>query len=374
MSQSNSKSYMDTSGKAYSQVQVDGWKKAFDQSVNTSTKQSTKDTQEPEPIPLRTLTTLLNYERCRSDPRFQGIKLLHSTFADPTLTNQLSPEMRQLLLGSQPPSVKQIHLHAFGPDSDNFTATLSSYDAFHPTAGPTVRSLTFAQRELIYHESRDHDGCYKALALYQHFLDLCPVGQKLSIQIKNEEPVLVDRYPRSILEFKMKGPKQITISTGLPTAGTIVIGSEQESLHSVLAFPRPGSKFCDFVVDMTRMQFGEAGRGTFGEPYFLGSTDAFMDIMKNVCDEVEELGIGASHVGMSEHTEVLNACAERVWDRWQNREKEGWCDYCGVGSAERRLLDCSACKKVKVRYCCKEHQKAGWKLHKFTCEKNKKVI
>jgi hypothetical protein len=55
----------------------------------------------------------------------------------------------------------------------------------------------------------------------------------------------------------MKSPKQITNSTGLPTAGTIVIGSEQESLHSVLGFPRSGSKLCDFVVDMTRMQLGK---------------------------------------------------------------------------------------------------------------------
>jgi hypothetical protein len=120
----------------------------------------------------------------------------------------------------------------------------------------------------------------------------------------------------------MKGPKQITISTGLPTAGTIVIGSEQESLHSVLAFLRPGSRLCDFMVDMTRMQFGEAGRGSSGEPYFLRTTDAFMNIMTNVCDEVEELGIGASHVGISEHTEVLNTCAERVWERWQNRRRK----------------------------------------------------
>ena len=149
MSQNNSKSYVDTSGKSYSQAQVDGWKKAFVKSVNTSSKQSAKNTQEPEPIPLRTLTTLLNYERCRSDPRFKGVKQLHSPFADPTLANQISPEMRQLLQANQSPSAKQIHLHAFGPDSDNFTATLSTYDAIHPTAGPTVRNITFAQRELI---------------------------------------------------------------------------------------------------------------------------------------------------------------------------------------------------------------------------------
>jgi hypothetical protein len=36
-----------------------------------------------EPIPLRTLTVLLNYERYVSDPRFQGIKLHLSTLTDP---------------------------------------------------------------------------------------------------------------------------------------------------------------------------------------------------------------------------------------------------------------------------------------------------
>ena len=123
---------------------------------------------------------------------------------------------------------------------------------------------------------------------------------------------------------------------------------------------------------MTRMQWGEAGRGPFGELYYLGSTAGYYDVMGNVCDDIEELGKGATHVAPSEHTKALEACVRRVWERWENRDKEGWCDYCGVGSFERRLLDCSACKETKVRYCCKEHQKAAWKLHKFTCEKNKK--
>ena len=42
-----------------------------------------------EPIPLRTLTLLLNYERAVSDPRFVGMRLLESTEADPSLPRRL---------------------------------------------------------------------------------------------------------------------------------------------------------------------------------------------------------------------------------------------------------------------------------------------
>jgi len=292
--------------------------------------------------------------------------------------DSLVPEMRRQILGDKPASIKQVHLHAFSTDldSDEVTGTPSTNDMICPNAVPKVHDLTFAQRELIYHESRGHDGCYKPLALYQHFFDLCPPGQKLSIQIKKEPSVLVDLFTRRILKFQMKGPKLLTLSSGVKTqdgsAGTIITGFGQESLHSVLGFAGPGSANVDFVVDMSRMQWGEAGRGSFGELYYLGTTDKFFEIMENVCDDIEEVGNAATHVGPSEHTTAMEACAKRVWERWENRDKEGWCEYCGVGAAERPLFSCSACTETKVRYCCKEHQTAAWKLHKFTCEKKKK--
>jgi hypothetical protein len=31
------------------------------------------------------------------------------------------------------------------------------------------------------------------------------------------------------------------------------------------------------------------------------------------------------------HEARLTACAKKAWERWQNRETEGWCDYCGTG-------------------------------------------
>lgn len=41
-----------------------------------------------EPIPLRTLTTLLNYEKMISDPVFMNTKLFQSSLADPGFVNR----------------------------------------------------------------------------------------------------------------------------------------------------------------------------------------------------------------------------------------------------------------------------------------------
>lgn len=43
---------------------------------------------ELEPIPLRTLTLLLNYERIISDPRFHDVRLIATSLADPNMCQQ----------------------------------------------------------------------------------------------------------------------------------------------------------------------------------------------------------------------------------------------------------------------------------------------
>ncbi len=70
----------------------------------------------------------------------------------------------------------------------------------------------------------------------------------------------------------------------------------------------------------------------------------------------------------SENEQRLRACAKRAWERWQNRE-EGYA-FCGKPGPD--LQKCSACTAKRVFYCCKEHQKLDWKLHKHTCERNQK--
>lgn len=70
-----------------------------------------------------------------------------------------------------------------GETEDMYTPTMCM---IHPDASSKVKALTHNQKELIYHESHGHDGCYKAIALFQYFFGLCPPGQQISIQITNE--------------------------------------------------------------------------------------------------------------------------------------------------------------------------------------------
>lgn len=186
--------------------------------------------------------------------------------------------------------------------------------------------------------------------------------------------MLVNPYSRRIMEYSLTEPKIISVSACPAEYGsfeTMVAGREREDRHAALGFSLLGSLAVAFIVHMTRMQYGNAGRGCFGELYFLGSEREYLDSMGEICGNVEQVGKGACDVFESEHTELLKACAKRVLERWEKKDEVGWCEYCGVGAAEKSLGKCSGCKKVAVRYYCMEHQKSAWKLHKFTCERSK---
>lgn len=233
------------------------------------------------------------------------------------------------------------------PEAPLIPATCS----IHPECNPTSHSLSPAQLEDIFYESRSHNGCCNTLTLYQESFDLCPPDQELEIQIKNEEPVLVKIFPRLIIEFKMTGPKIMNCESLILKEGgaTYVTGGEKQTVHGILGFPAPGTDLAkafldDFLmVDMTCMQWGE--RGMFGENYFLGRGGDWQDSMGNVCYVMQELGIGASWIKDSPHTELMRKCAKRVWDRWVNRENAGWCENCGVGG---KLSACGGCRGRQI--------------------------
>lgn len=100
-----------------------------------------------------------------------------------------------------------------------------------------------------------------------------------------------------ILEFTVHDPKLYTLLTvtGLPI--TTMTGGDKESMHGVLGFPAPGSQYVDMVVDMTRMQWGEAGRGLLGETYWLGTIEQFQDAAGMVCGMMRLWGNVSTHVG-----------------------------------------------------------------------------
>lgn len=154
---------------------------------------------------------------------------------------------------------------------------------------------------------------------------------------------------------------------------TTITGAREGEAHAVLGFAYPGSQMVNIVVDMTRLQYGDIGRGMYGESYFIGSTNKYFQSMEDkICTGLENKGTASRMNPRPDNTEEdsrLRACAEKVWKRWQNRDQEGWCAHCGMGG--EKLMRCTGCKSAKVWYCGKEHQVAGWKLHKHTCEKKK---
>ncbi|KAF7940736.1 uncharacterized protein EAE97_006922 [Botrytis byssoidea] len=267
----------------------------------------------PEAIPLRTLTTLLNYERLVSDPRYKQTSLHSSTISDQTMLPQ-----------SDPQAFKKINVHTFHhdastPDSTQDqaleTSTTQAISTIHPSCDIATRSLSPTQLENIFYESRSHDACHKALILFKKKFAFCSSDQQLSIQIKNEDAVLIDPFPLSIIEYKLTGLKLMSVqSLKLGNGGaTYITGGENEGFHSILGFPKPGTSVGQivnlddfFVVDMTRMQWGK--RGIFDEPYFLGKGRDWQDAMDTICDDMKELGIGASWILENQHTELMRKC------------------------------------------------------------------
>jgi hypothetical protein len=116
------------------------------------------------------------------------------------------------------------------------------------------------------------------------------------------------------------------------------------------------------------MQFGEEGRGVGGEQFLLGSMDEWWDMMELVaigCEPAEKAGPDgtSTRVGPGKDDDVQREAAKRIKERWDKRETEPWCAYCG---APKPPSKCGSCKKVW--YCSKEHSSWGWKAHKKWCK------
>ena len=185
----------------------------------------------------------------------------------------------------------------------------------------------------------------------------------------------MDARLERVFALGIQGPKYRIIATGLAGGIGASTGSWDNEKHSVLGFSHPFNPKDYFIVDMTRMQYGKAARGLCGENYFLGSLDEFTSSMKKICEGVRDLSGGKPTRFARSDNVVLEAwvdeCAEKVWKRWNERGERGWCEHCGKPDSDGSMKNCGACKRNRVKYCCKEHQVAGWKLHKHTCEKNK---
>jgi hypothetical protein len=145
-------------------------------------------------------------------------------------------------------------------------------------------------------------------------------------------------------------------------------GIGNEETHCVMMFPNAEAH----NPYPTRMQYGEAGRGQYGENYVMCTLRDYLGSMTRICDENLEIGQASQASDMVVEGEIhgpkMAACAQKAWNRWQNRESAPWCSFCGKPVTVSNIVGCSRCMALltyKVVYCCKEHREADRELHKF---------
>ncbi|KAH6694813.1 hypothetical protein BKA61DRAFT_584149 [Leptodontidium sp. MPI-SDFR-AT-0119] len=68
---------------------------------------------------------------------------------------------------------------------------------------------------------------------------------------------------------------------------SISTGAKDDERHCVISFPHPSKPCEDFVVNITRMQYGEKARGPLGENYFMGSGKDFAASFEPICESIK---------------------------------------------------------------------------------------
>ncbi|KAF7954419.1 hypothetical protein EAE96_005541 [Botrytis aclada] len=334
-----------------------------------------------QPIPLRTLITLLNYERTTSDWRYENFSLYHSSEMESRTIEEFDDtgytERARCFCYDDSP---------YPPDQQIWRQATCRV---HPEAPPETRRLNSAQLERAFYESRSADWSVGWELMYLLFFMFCGEGQQVKIQISNERPVLADVSKMCVLHFVMFNPRHLNLNGKHRTPDGVF---EKLMLGrcdgSVLVFPPPmmrpssngGEVIVDFedcfVVDMLHMQYG--GKGLFEEPYFLGNGRQWQDFMfDNVCEALVHCRVDQPSL-----TQKQEECSLQMWDwfyekalrafhRWiayDQNSKFLWCDYCGIGGA--KLIGCcgEGEEEEMTRYCSEEHRQRGRPLHRFTCE------
>lgn len=328
----------------------------------------------PTPLDLHSLCTLLNYERSTTDPRFTGTKLRELVFSEPWATIAL-PTTAEDPMGSVLPergilwSAKGVRVKKEQRDSME--------EMMHPAWSET--ELGEMERETLWWESRGHDSCYKVrllslthsegsadqekgqqvINILQNLFDSYPPSHPLLIRLHTGQSFTIPLSSRVITEYTLHEPRHSTRTVILKEEGAnrvqVLTTGERDfpaqtsgwsMPHAVLGFgaPEAGQGMVTHILDLASMQFGEFGRGYAGESFRLGSFDEMHDGFERFCGGVELKKGGSARIGSSgdEGRDTwMRDVARRVRERWEKRDQEKWCGYCGRPAPPSR---CGACR------------------------------
>lgn len=321
-------------------------------------------------LDLHDISLLLNYERGTTEPRFRHAKL----------REVVTDDFKTVLLPI--PQWKQAKVPKTGFVFDKPKGYLSRAEKLEPDLvsnmlpvpiPPLLQNLNYKDLELYYWQARNHDGCYRTVTLFQHFIDLFP-SESTSIRVRfvdhnKPKTFCCSASARFIIEMKLYEPKSLNVSCVLPHNSTYLTGADPVMDHAVLAFPPPPNQDePEAILDLASLQFGEAGRGFNGKGIFvLEPVDQYMTRLNNYARRNDFKNAKLSiRINAAPDDEFLQEVARRAKERWDKRNTEKWCQHCGAPS--RHGIPLKRCAKCRVaHYCDKDHQLAAWQYHKHFC-------
>lgn len=327
-------------------------------------------TTSEEPLDLYDIAVLLNYERATTEPRFRHTKL------------------REVALpGSKP---KTVALKA--PDEHNWidndctwivldkkTDELSDRDLpsnFLPENQKPADGTSEQKLETLFYQARSHDGGYITIGLLQIFLDLFPGDTKLKIRHapKNKSPgesYITGITKRVIIEQPFQYPKTSVAIAVLPAATLYVSGNMPEFEHPVMGFGAlddPNDEVKS-ILDLSSMQFGDAGRGPGINGKQLFALDTIQEHQSRVMriyegNSPDKTPKTSAAISGTPYDDWLTEVTKRVKKRWDSRHEEHWCGHCGSPDATSKCASCG-----QAWYCVRDHQKLAWGFHRGYCNK-----
>lgn len=332
-----------------------------------------------DPLDLVDIALLLNYERTSFDPRFRGAKLREAI-----LPGQRSTEIP---LAQKIPDNETFFAFYQPLDTSNITGPDTPFNIL-PASGQLSPNnpLNFAtpkQLETYFYRPRGHDGCYTSVLLLQYFFDLFPPSYPLRIRHGVGPSKKAPSYTTTIdnfriMELTMFKPHLQTSIVMIPRENGYRSNPEDTMSHAVARFT-PSSGQIDesigdaSILDMSSLQFGDAGRGPGKKGQGLFALDTAIEFdqrLDSVCQGTVQGSFSVSH-RMNPHRvptmdKWLREVAAKVKGRWEARDEEKWCGHCGTPAKEDKR--CAGCKQQW--YCCKDHQAMAWGFHKHYCSKS----
>ncbi len=326
-------------------------------------------------LDLYDVALLLNYERATTEPRFRHAKLREVATGgayfqtirctDPAWTEAVVPKTGLVFDISKESGFSKAEKDEPDLPSNMIPRIVSS----------PLRTLSSKDLELYYWQSRNHDGCYTTVTIFQHFMEFFPL-ELTRIRVKVVENNKPRKYTtladdRMIVEIMLYEPRSMNVSVVHNNRPILYTTGESANMrHAVLSFPPPtlnNNREC--ILDLSSLKFGDAGRGFKGRGTFVLEPVkdylARLDIIavRNNFQDAERTQCVRPRA--SANDEFLVDVAKRAKARWEKRKTDPWCGHCGAPSRIAPLKRCAKCHVA--HYCNAEHQLAAWPYHKHFC-------